>query len=56
MANRKTSFVTIIYGKDTTKEQAEKVKELVESKLSSDVEVTLIDGGQPIYYFLISVE
>ena len=56
MVSKKTSFITIIYGEEITETQAESVKKLIESKVSSNVEVTLIDGGQPVYYFLISVE
>ena len=32
------------------------VREAVADKLPDDVEVALIKGGQPVYYFIISVE
>lgn len=55
-ASKHTSFVTLIYGEGITQEQAEEAKRTLENKLHSDVEITLVDGGQPVYYFIISVE
>ena len=56
MVNRNTSFITIIYGSDVTEEQANDAYNRIKSKVSSDIEITLVNGGQPVYYFLISVE
>lgn len=50
------SYVTVIYGSDVTEENAESVQQLLESKLSDKIEVTLVNGGQPVYYYIISVE
>jgi len=47
-----TSLVTIYYGKDVTKEEAEALKNLIPEEL--DVEVHY--GGQPLYYYVISLE
>lgn len=55
MSNKDTSFITIIYGADVTTEQAEKCFDMVQSKFD-DVDVTLVNGGQPVYYFIISIE
>ena len=55
-ATKHTSFITLIYGEGITQEQAEEAKHTLENKLHSDVEITLVDGGQPVYYFIISVE
>ena len=33
-----------------------KAKRRLEDKLHSDVEITLVAGGQPVYYFIVSVE
>lgn len=49
------SIVTLIYGEDATEEDSEKLKEKLENKFS-DVEISVVNGGQPIYYFIISVE
>ena len=51
-----SSFVTLIYGEDVAEEQAEQIREAVAEKLGDDVEVVLIEGKQPVYYFIISVE
>lgn len=50
-----SSFVTLIYGSDVTDDSAEALREQLQAKLSH-VEVTLINGGQPVYYYIISVE
>ena len=51
-----TSFVTLIYGADVTDENAEKMQSIVSQKLNDKIEVMLINGGQPVYYYIISVE
>ena len=56
MVNRSTSFITIIYGADVTEEQANDAYNRIKSKIGGDIEVTLVNGGQPVYYFIISVE
>ncbi len=55
MATAEVEVVSIYYGKDVTKEDADKIKELVESKYP-EVDVELAYGGQPIYYYIISAE
>lgn len=50
------SFVTIFYGEDITEEQAEAAQNRFLEVLGSDTEVTIINGAQPLYYFVISVE
>jgi len=56
MVTRDTSYVSIIYGNDITEEQANTAMEKIEEKFGGSVEISLIDGGQPIYYFILSVE
>lgn len=50
------SLITVIYGKDETEENANKIEQMLIDKLGDDVEVSVVDGGQPIYYYIISVE
>ncbi len=50
------SFVTLIYGADVTEENAEQLKDYIQSKLGDKLEVMLVNGGQPVYYYIISVE
>lgn len=47
--------ITLIYGQDINEAEA---NELVESlqTLYPQCEVTMIDGGQPVYYYLVSLE
>ena len=47
--------VTIYYGSETTEDDAQKLASFVEEEFS-DCEVEVISGGQPIYYYIISVE
>lgn len=51
-----SSLVTLIYGNGTTEEEAEELASLLTAKFGSDIEVSVINGGQPVYYFIISVE
>ncbi len=56
MAGHDAMFVTVIYGEDISDEQAEELLHSIETKLGSHIEVTLVKGGQPVYYYIISVE
>ena len=56
LAKNDTSFITIIYGADVTDEKAEELEQLVKNKAGDNIEVMLINGGQPVYYYIISVE
>ncbi len=56
LSSRDTGFVTLMYGNDVSETEAERITTAVQKKLGNDVEVTLINGGQPVYYFIISVE
>lgn len=51
-----SSIVTIIYGEDATEEMAEAVEQKLAAKYGEDVEISIVNGGQPVYYFIISVE
>ena len=56
LIKKDSSFVTVFYGEDVTDKQAESLFKVLESKFGSKVEFTLVNGGQPVYYFIISVE
>jgi len=51
-----SEFVTVIYGEDVTPEQAEEIEAQIQAKFGEKVEITVINGGQPIYYYILSVE
>ncbi|SHJ60858.1 hypothetical protein SAMN02745227_00202 [Anaerobranca californiensis DSM 14826] len=50
-----SEIVTIFYGEDISKEQGEKLIDNIMERYDN-VEVELHYGGQPLYYYLISVE
>lgn len=47
--------ITIFYGQDVKAEDAEKLQEELTEKYPN-CEVTVLDGGQPVYYYIISME
>ena len=47
--------ITLFYGEDINEADAEKLRESLEEKYP-ECEVTAIYGGQPVYYYIISVE
>lgn len=50
------SLINIIYGEGVEESDAAAVEEKLNKKYSGDVEISIVNGGQPIYYFIISVE
>ena len=55
MVSKETAFITLIYGEDTSLEKAEAVHTQLRAKYQS-IDITLVNGGQPIYYYIVSVE
>ena len=55
LADGNSAFITLIYGTDVDSKDAEAVHQLVQNKFPN-AEVMLVDGGQPVYYYIISVE
>lgn len=55
LAAEDTELLSIYYGEDITQEAAEALKEKVESRYP-ELDIELQDGGQPVYYYLISAE
>ncbi|WP_281829794.1 MULTISPECIES: DAK2 domain-containing protein [Lactobacillus] len=55
MLDDDTEIITIMYGRDANKEQAEKVVSALKAE-HDDLEFEIHDGGQPVYNFLISAE
>lgn len=56
MVSKSTTFITIIYGEKVSEAQANLAYDAIQAKYGSSVDITLVNGGQPLYYFLISVE
>ena len=55
LVDEDSAIITLFYGQDTKKEDAEALKEALEEKFE-DIDIELYYGGQPIYYYLVSVE
>ena len=55
MIDEDSAIVSIYYGQDSSEEAATELANAIEEKYP-DVEVEINDGGQPIYYYVISVE
>ena len=56
MVTRDTSFITLIYGEDTTEEDAQKAYEELQDRFGTRTDISLVKGDQPVYYFILSVE
>ena len=55
MLDEDSELVTVYYGSDVTAEDAEALTAKLQENFPN-VEIELQEGGQPIYYYLISVE
>lgn len=55
MIDDESSIISIYYGEDASEEDAEELASIIEDKYP-DLEVEINIGGQPIYYYIISVE
>ena len=55
MVDDDSELISIYYGEDVKEAEAEKIGEMVEEKYS-DLDVEITYGGQPLYYYIVSVE
>ena len=52
-----TEYITIYYGKDVKPKNAAKLEEMLTQKYEDEeIEVSFKKGGQPLYYYIVSVE
>ena len=56
MLKKDSQFVTVIYGEEIPDSKARALERALNEKFGNKVEITFVNGGQPVYYFLISVE
>ncbi len=56
LCKKNTCSLTLIYGADVSDEDAENAVEQIKTKIPKNIEVSLINGAQPVYYFYISAE
>ena len=53
--HQEAEFISIFYGEDVTEEQAQRAEEIFAAACPK-AEVSLLPGGQPVYYYMISAE
>ena len=54
-SQQQAEFINIFYGEDVTEEQANEALSIFRGQCP-DAEITLLAGGQPVYYYMISAE
>ena len=50
------ALVTLIYGEGVSEEEVASVESRLSKKYGDDMEISVVNGGQPVYYYIISVE
>ena len=53
--SREASFISLYYGEDVQEEDAQKAAEVFQN-ICPDAEIMVLSGGQPVYYYIISME
>ncbi|MBP3435244.1 MAG: DAK2 domain-containing protein [Clostridia bacterium] len=56
LSGKGASFITILHGEGVSAKKANALKAALDNRYGNDIEVTVINGGQPVYYYFISVE
>ena len=54
-AEKEAGFISIYFGSDVTEEEAQKASEIF-AGICPDAEIAVLSGGQPVYYYIISME
>ena len=52
---QEAEFINIFYGEDVTEKEAQKALKIF-NDACPNAEITLLSGGQPVYYYMISAE
>ena len=52
---RSAGFISLYFGEDVSEEDAQKAAQVFEDRCP-DAEVAVLSGGQPVYYYIISME
>ncbi len=56
LINSSSSYVTVIYGADVSDDAAQTAFAFLKNKFGENIEMSLVNGGQPVYYYIVSVE
>ena len=54
-SQQQAGFINIFYGEDVSQQEADQALAIFQ-RLCPDAEITLLSGGQPVYYYMISAE
>ena len=54
-AERESSFISMYFGSDVSEEDARKASEIFQ-RVCPEAEIAVLSGGQPVYYYIISME
>jgi dihydroxyacetone kinase-like predicted kinase len=49
-------YITLFYGEGIDENEANAAAEVLQSVIGNSAEITVINGGQPVYYYVISAE
>lgn len=56
MISGSSSVITIFYGNDISEQQANELYSSLSSKYGNKIEINILKGNQPVYYYIVSVE
>ncbi len=56
LVHSETGFITVTYGENVEEATAEQLYERLQEKFGEKAEVMLVNGGQPVYYYIIAAE
>ncbi len=56
MIDKSATFVTLIYGEGISEDEANEAVAELEAKFGKDVDINLVEGGQPVYYYILGIE
>lgn len=56
ITGKEVNFITLIHGEGVDEAAAAAVRESIHTKVGENVDITVVNGGQPVYYYFISVE
>ena len=56
LINGGSSYITVIYGADVSDDDAQNAFAYLKSRFGDSIEFSLVNGGQPVYYYMVSVE
>ena len=54
-AEKEAAFISMYFGSDVTEEDAQKASEIF-GRVCPEAEIAVLSGGQPVYYYIISME